>query len=83
MNDIGFNPADWSHWLLIVCFVGVAAAGLWLSEQWRLARQEKRRRSRLARRLAIELRDHEALSASRQAATGLSAGDFRSGKARY
>jgi hypothetical protein len=55
MNNTGFNSADWSHWLLIVCFVGVAAVGLGLSWQWRLARQEKRRRSRLARRLALEL----------------------------
>jgi hypothetical protein len=75
MNDTGFNSADWSHWLLIVCFVAVAAVGLWLSWQWRLAHREKRRRSRLSRRLALEL--HQSTERSQQVITGLSAGETR------
>lgn len=64
MEKVGFNLASWSHWLLVVCFVGVSAWGLMLSWQWgekdrtRRQRNKRRRAERkqieLSRRLAMD-----------------------------
>ena len=55
MDATGFDPTRLAHWLLISCFVGVSIWGLLLSWGWRQEAQMKRRRSKLARRLAMEL----------------------------
>ena len=59
MDSAGFDSARWDHWLLIVCFVAIAATGLWSSWQWRQracqAKAKSRAKARLARRLAIEV----------------------------
>ena len=34
MEKAGFDAASWSHWLLIICFLGLSVWGLALSWQW-------------------------------------------------
>jgi len=29
-----FDRTRWDHWLLIVCFITIAACGLWLARHW-------------------------------------------------
>ena len=29
MEKAGFDAASWSHWLLIICFVGVVGLGMY------------------------------------------------------
>ena len=65
MDSTSFDPANWSHWLLVGCFVGVSACGLMLSWRWgrtkRLRRKwdrrlrVERRRTELARRLSMNV----------------------------
>ncbi|MGC1306571.1 MAG: hypothetical protein WA885_05025 [Phormidesmis sp.] len=55
MDNIGFDPARWNHWFLLCCFAGVSFWGLYLSWRWGAETRLKRRQSRLARRLAMEL----------------------------
>jgi hypothetical protein len=55
MNSAGFDPAHWSHWLLIGCFLGLSSWGLYLSWQWRNAAMTQRQQAKLARRLAREI----------------------------
>ncbi len=59
MDGAGFDPNRWSHWLLISCFIGTSIWGLQLSWQWgkeaRSKARARRERTRLARRLAVEL----------------------------
>lgn len=59
MDSSGFDATRWEHWLLISCFVVMAAGGLWSSWQFKQAAKKRARqqrvRSRLARRLAMEL----------------------------
>ena len=57
MDGASFDPAQWSHWLLIGGFIGVSVWGLSLSWQWRRSARLKRQQAKLARRLAIELHD--------------------------
>lgn len=64
MSSAGFDPANWSHWLLVICFVALSAWGLALSWQWGAADRKRRkwnkrmraerRRIELARQLAVE-----------------------------
>lgn len=60
MDSAGFDATRWEHWLVIGCFVVMAAGGLWSSWQFKQAAKKRARqqqvRSRLARRLAMELR---------------------------
>lgn len=59
MNSAEFDATRWEHWLLISCFVMMAAGGLWSSWQFNQVAKKRARqqqvRSRLARRLAMEL----------------------------
>lgn len=55
MDSAGFNPTDWGHWLLIICFLGVSLVGLSLSWQWNKDVKAQRKRAQLVRRLAREL----------------------------
>lgn len=59
MDAAGFDPNLWNHWLLISCFIGISIWGLQLSWQWgkeaRSKARARRERTRLARRLAVEL----------------------------
>lgn len=64
MDSAGFDPTYWHHWLLIGCFIGVSIWGLSLSWQWRAKAQLKRKRAKLARRLAIALHDTRDSSAT-------------------
>lgn len=65
MDNAGFSPTNWSHWLLVGGFVAVSVWGLVLSWRWgekvrarrkwnRRVRAE-RRRVELARRVAMDL----------------------------
>lgn len=62
MDSAGFDPTDWGHWLLIICFLGVSLVGLSLSWQWNKDVKAERKRAQLARRLARELHGGRALS---------------------
>lgn len=55
MDHSSFDAAYWEHWLLVVCSVGMAIGGLWLSWQWNRELRDRRKRSQLARHLAMEL----------------------------
>ncbi|MEM6453134.1 MAG: hypothetical protein AAF703_22805 [Cyanobacteria bacterium P01_D01_bin.105] len=59
-----FDVTRWDHWLLIVCFMIIAACGLWISWQWQHHPDKSKRSSnkkeakaaeKLAHRLMIEL----------------------------
>ncbi|PZO22739.1 MAG: hypothetical protein DCF25_02165 [Leptolyngbya foveolarum] len=64
MDNAHFDPAHWSHWLLIACFLTISAWGLMLSWQWSAVNrtrrkwnqrlQAERRRTELARQLAVD-----------------------------
>ena len=49
MEKAGFDAASWSHWLLIICFVGVSAWGLALSWQWGKTSRTRRKWNRPVR----------------------------------
>lgn len=53
--DTGFDSGRWDHWLLIICFCGVAFWGLYLSWQWKKENQRKKAHEKLARRLLREV----------------------------
>lgn len=59
MDSAGFDATRWEHWLVISCFIVMAAGGLWSSGQFSQAAKKRARqqqvRSRLARRLAMEV----------------------------
>ncbi|MEL6814829.1 MAG: hypothetical protein AAFP03_08440, partial [Cyanobacteria bacterium J06598_3] len=58
MDSAGFDVTRWDHWLVISCFVVMAAGGLWACWQFRQAankRTQRQVRSRLARRLSMEV----------------------------
>lgn len=55
MDGAGFEMARLDHWLLIVCFLGLSVNGLWLSWQWHKADRSQRKRTRRARRLAMDI----------------------------
>ena len=67
MDSAGFDPANWSHWLLVTCFIALSAWGLVLSWQWgatnRMRRKwnkrmrAERRRIELERQLAVASED--------------------------
>ena len=64
MDSAGFDPANWSHWLLVACFIALSAWGLLLSWQWGAAGRTRRKWNKrmraerkqieLARQLAVE-----------------------------
>ncbi len=72
MDSAGFDPTRWNHWLLIGCFISVSIWGLYLSWQWSAEARLKRKRAKLARRLAIALHSVRPSSAPSSAADGRS-----------
>ncbi len=72
MDNAGFESARWDHWLLVACFLAIATSGLWLSWQWTQAERQQRKKSRLARRLAMEVHPLESRSHSGRYSSGYS-----------
>ncbi len=66
MEKAGFDLASWSHWLLIICFVGVSVWGLMLSWQWGEKNRTRRQRNKhiRAQRRQIELSHRLAIGSS-------------------
>ena len=44
-STTGFDTGRWDHWLLVICFGGVAICGLWLSFQWKRERLESQQKA--------------------------------------
>lgn len=62
MDSAGFDSACWDHWLLVSCFAGMSIVGLRLSWQWRQEARITRKRAKLSRWVAMELRSAQNLS---------------------